>query len=105
MREQKKNILFSSFYSHTSVEVTGSSSLGMDKKKLDKKKLEYPLICPGHSRPVVDLFYSRVTPDGCFLISASKGMFSLFKSYHFGFEIWFSEIILVGCSCFVCYEY
>lgn len=33
-----------------------------------------PLVCHGHSRPVVDLFYSPVTPDGFFLISASKGM-------------------------------
>lgn len=32
-----------------------------------------PLVCHGHSRPVVDLFYSPVTPDGFFLISASKG--------------------------------
>ncbi|KAM0037967.1 putative transcription factor WD40-like family [Helianthus debilis subsp. tardiflorus] len=31
-----------------------------------------PLVCHGHSRPVVDLFYSPVTPDGYFLISASK---------------------------------
>lgn len=31
-----------------------------------------PLVCHGHSRPVVDLFYSPVTPDGFFLISASK---------------------------------
>lgn len=34
-----------------------------------------PLVCHGHSRPVVDLFYSPVTPDGFFLISASKGTF------------------------------
>ncbi|KAL9994963.1 putative WD40-repeat-containing domain superfamily [Helianthus debilis subsp. tardiflorus] len=31
-----------------------------------------PLVCHGHSRPVVDLFHSPVTPDGYFLISASK---------------------------------
>lgn len=31
-----------------------------------------PLVCHGHSRPVVDLFYSPITPDGFFLISASK---------------------------------
>lgn len=33
-----------------------------------------PLVCHGHSRPVVDVAYSPVTPDGFFLISASKGM-------------------------------
>jgi serine-threonine kinase receptor-associated protein len=38
-----------------------------------KKKAAVPLVCHGHSRPVVDLFYSPVTPDGYFLISASKG--------------------------------
>ena len=40
---------------------------------MDKKKVAVPLVCHGHSRPVVDLFYSPVTPDGYFLISASKG--------------------------------
>ncbi|KAK3152456.1 hypothetical protein QOZ80_2BG0159080 [Eleusine coracana subsp. coracana] len=39
---------------------------------MDKKKVTVPLVCHGHSRPVVDLFYSPVTPDGYFLISASK---------------------------------
>lgn len=41
---------------------------------MDKKKVAVPLVCHGHSRPVVDLFYSPITPDGFFLISASKGM-------------------------------
>ncbi|AQK82365.1 Serine-threonine kinase receptor-associated protein [Zea mays] len=39
---------------------------------MEKKKVAIPLVCHGHSRPVVDLFYSPVTPDGYFLISASK---------------------------------
>ncbi|KAJ9140927.1 hypothetical protein P3X46_031517 [Hevea brasiliensis] len=39
---------------------------------MDKKRVAVPLVCHGHSRPVVDLFYSPVTPDGFFLISASK---------------------------------
>jgi hypothetical protein len=39
---------------------------------LEKKKVAIPLVCHG-SRPVVDLFYSSVTPNGYFLISASKG--------------------------------
>ncbi|KAK0570951.1 hypothetical protein LWI29_008894 [Acer saccharum] len=38
---------------------------------MDKKKVAVPLVCHGHSRPVVDL-YSPITPDGFFLISASK---------------------------------
>uniref|UniRef100_A0A6V7QR12 Serine-threonine kinase receptor-associated protein n=1 Tax=Ananas comosus var. bracteatus TaxID=296719 RepID=A0A6V7QR12_ANACO len=39
---------------------------------MEKKKVAVPLVCHGHSRPVVDLFYSPATPDGFFLISASK---------------------------------
>ncbi|KAL1551310.1 serine-threonine kinase receptor-associated protein-like [Salvia divinorum] len=39
---------------------------------MDKKKIVAPLICHGHSRPVVDLFYSPITPDGFFLVSSSK---------------------------------
>ncbi|XP_074281032.1 uncharacterized protein LOC141605976 [Silene latifolia] len=39
---------------------------------MEKKRVTVPLVCHGHSRPVVDLFYSPVTPDGFFLISASK---------------------------------
>ncbi|KAI3739525.1 hypothetical protein L2E82_29932 [Cichorium intybus] len=39
---------------------------------MDKKKVAVPLVCHGHSRPVVKLFYSPITPDGFFLISASK---------------------------------
>lgn len=31
-----------------------------------------PLTCSGHTRPVVHLSFSRITPDGYFLISASK---------------------------------
>lgn len=32
-----------------------------------------PLVCHGHSRPIVELEYSRNTEDGVFLVSASKG--------------------------------
>ncbi|KAE8769937.1 serine-threonine kinase receptor-associated protein-like [Hordeum vulgare] len=39
---------------------------------MEKKKVAVSKVCHGHSRPVVDLFYSPVTPDGYFLISASK---------------------------------
>jgi len=31
-----------------------------------------PLTCSGHTRPVVDLTFSGVTPDGFFLVAASK---------------------------------
>ncbi|XWS16413.1 hypothetical protein CRYUN_Cryun34aG0085300 [Craigia yunnanensis] len=39
---------------------------------MEKKKVAVPLVCHGHSRPLVDLFYSPVTPDDFFLISANK---------------------------------
>lgn len=32
-----------------------------------------PLTCSGHTRPVVDLAFSGITPFGYFLISACKG--------------------------------
>ena len=32
-----------------------------------------PLVCHGHSRPINHLEYSRITDDGVFLISSSKG--------------------------------
>ena len=31
-----------------------------------------PLVCHGHSRPIVSLEYSKETPDGTFLVSSSK---------------------------------
>ena len=31
-----------------------------------------PLVCHGHSRPIVNLSYSPITEDGYFLVSASK---------------------------------
>lgn len=37
-----------------------------------KKPQQTPLVCHGHSRPIVDLSYSAITPDGYFLTSASK---------------------------------
>eukprot|EP00899_Mesostigma_viride_P015430 jgi/Mesvir1/23889/Mv10677-RA.1 len=36
------------------------------------RRSQIPLVCHGHSRPIVDIAYSPVTPDGYFLISASK---------------------------------
>jgi hypothetical protein len=40
---------------------------------MEKKKVTIPLVCHGHSRPAVDLFYNPITPSGYFLINASKG--------------------------------
>ena len=54
---------------------------------MDKKKVAVPLVCHGHSRPVVDLFYSPITPDGFFLISPSKGMPAL--SLFFFFKVFY----------------
>lgn len=53
--------------------------------EMDKKRVAVPLVCHGHSRPVVDLFYSPVTPDGYFLISASKGLH--FHYLHFVYAL------------------
>ncbi len=33
---------------------------------------QVPLVCHGHSRPIVSLEYSKETPDGTFLVSSSK---------------------------------
>lgn len=37
-----------------------------------KKVVQTPLVCHGHTRPIVELQFSPVTPDGYFLASASK---------------------------------
>lgn len=70
---------------------------------MEKKKVAVPLVCHGHSRPVVDLFYSPVTPDGFFLISASKGTFCGFRFYVFifygsGFDLFIAMIKIRVCS-------
>lgn len=36
-----------------------------------------PLTCSGHTRPVVDLAFSGITPYGYFLISACKGNYGI----------------------------
>jgi serine-threonine kinase receptor-associated protein len=51
---------------------------------MDKRKAQVPLVCHGHSRPIVDLSYSPITPDGFFLVSASKGM-AFFFFFFFSF--------------------
>jgi len=43
------------------------------KAVMEKRRAQIPLVCHGHSRPIVDLSYSPITPDGFFLVSASKG--------------------------------
>lgn len=39
---------------------------------MNARKAQQPAVCHGHSRPIVEVNYSRVTPDGYFLVSASK---------------------------------
>ena len=39
---------------------------------MSKRYVQAPLVCHGHTRPIVELQYSPVTPDGVFLASASK---------------------------------
>lgn len=51
--------------------------------QMDKRKAQVPLVCHGHSRPIVDLSYSPITPDGFFLVSASKGMAFFFFFFSF----------------------
>jgi len=43
---------------------------GHKEGKEQRARIEGPIICPGHSRPVPDLAYSQVTDDGFFLISS-----------------------------------
>lgn len=52
-----------------------------------------PLTCSGHTRPVVDLAFSGITPYGYFLISACKGELSPRRPRLPGAEGW------VGRSC------
>lgn len=37
-----------------------------------KQRPQNPLVCHGHTRPIVELEYTPITPDGYFLASASK---------------------------------
>jgi len=49
-----------------------SAKSGAEAKEHDEKESRYegPIICNGHSRPVVDLAFSKPTPDGDFLASS-----------------------------------
>jgi hypothetical protein len=49
---------------------------------------QIPITCSGHTRPVVDLRFSDVTPYSYFLISACKGMPLLFSALNFSFILY-----------------
>ena len=53
-----------------------------------------PLTCSGHTRPVVHLSFSRITPDGYFLISASKGFEFIFSITKFVRNIQFIHFFI-----------
>jgi hypothetical protein len=57
-----------------------SSSLGASLASSSRK---IPLICSGHSRPVPEIAYSKITPDGTFLVSACLGTDSFAFIIHF----------------------
>lgn len=40
--------------------------------KMMPRKQQQPIVCHGHSRPIVEVNYSNATTDGYFLVSASK---------------------------------
>lgn len=50
-----------------------SPSASGDETSRAKMARQTPLSCPGHTRPVVHLHYSDITPSGFYFISASKG--------------------------------
>ena len=43
---------------------------------------QIPLTCSGHTRPVVHLSFSDITPHGYFLISACKGKVKLHELFY-----------------------
>ncbi|RZC53648.1 hypothetical protein C5167_012502 [Papaver somniferum] len=45
---------------------------------MDKRKLGVPLVFHGHSRPVVNLFYGPITPDGIRLVCATEKFLTQF---------------------------
>ena len=61
-------------YSHVRSRVLATSHprarLSRDSPR--RRRAPSPLVCHGHSRPIVNPEYSHVTPDGVFLIRAVK---------------------------------
>lgn len=76
------NVLCAKLKTVSKVDVVPNSCLGFilllkiiyTKSKIKMANLrQTPLTCSGHTRPVVHLDFSSVTPSGYFLISACKG--------------------------------
>jgi len=53
----------------------------------NERSLLPPLVCHGHSRPIVDIQYSEVTEDGVFLSSASKDKLPMVRNGDTGYWI------------------
>ena len=62
-----------SFATHAQCRLRTATSAKINVRSNMANLRQTPLTCSGHTRPVVDLAFSDITPYGYFLISACKG--------------------------------